>query len=301
MKRTLSFSGGLTSGFMLKRALEQFPNYRSEFITLFENTGKERKETLDFVHEVETKWEVPIIWLEYISVPASQIPAGIFPTKRRNENLSKAVDASENAHWFKIVDYERAARKSEPFDSFLSQSSALPNATGRGCSAQLKIRTGMRYLFSLGIHEFEANIGIRSDESHRAIEIQATCESFLHPQFPLIDAGITIAEVENFWKLNDFTLNLKNYEGNCDLCFLKAKWKRMRLMKDNPGMADWWIEKEKHFEEAHPNKRGRSGFRLGETYEGILSLANYPEMNFDESEQDVACSCAEKGFEKEIL
>ena len=30
---------------------------------LFCNTGKEYDETLDFVNEVETRWNVPVTWL----------------------------------------------------------------------------------------------------------------------------------------------------------------------------------------------------------------------------------------------
>lgn len=149
VKGVLLFSGGRTSGMMLRRMLDAYPNYRNEYLTIFCNTGKEMPETLDFVHEVETRWSVPIVWVEYARKLASEIPAGIFPTPRRNANLARAAANSETTHWYKIVTHETASRKGEPFNELLEWMAALPNVVSRGCSMQLKIRTAMRYLLSL--------------------------------------------------------------------------------------------------------------------------------------------------------
>lgn len=299
MKKILNFSGGLTSGYMLWLEIQKNKNFRNEFIVAFENTGKERDETLDFVHAVEMNWEIPIVWLEYCRYPASLIPSDIFPTERRITNHKKLQAARKATHWFNIVDYQSADRTGSPFDDFLSISSALPTAVGRGCSAQLKIRTCIRYCFSIGLHDFDSYIGIRNDESHRAIQIKATCENFLHPKFPLIDNNIIKSDVENFWLKQPFTLQLKNYEGNCDLCFLKSDWKRRAIMRAAPQRAYWWIKKEKDF-----TKQARVGtkitFRNNETYEDVLADALQPELDLRFlNNEDIPCSCAERGFEKE--
>lgn len=267
-------------------------------ITVFCNTGKERLETLDFVHEVETRWGVPIVWLEYHRVPAEQIPSGVFPTSRRNLNLEKSKSKGETTHWFKQVDYLKASRNGEPFDEMLSWSSALPNVTSRICSTQLKLRTAMRFLFSNGVKEYGPHIGIRKDESHRATEILASCDSFEYPTFPLVEMGISESHVMDFWRKNDFDLRLQSYEGNCDLCFLKAKWKRMRLMIENPGMAEWWKNWEKNKITDTPN--GRT-FRLGETYSDVeqQALNENSQQQFcfvSQKDQDIPCSCAERAF-----
>jgi hypothetical protein len=241
--KILSFSGGRTSGFMLHREIERNKNFRKEFIVIFCNTGKERNETLNFVNEVQNRWHIPIVWLEYCRVKASTIFPEIFPTKLRQENHIKIGD--NTTHWFKIVDFKTASCDGTPFNDLLNWLSALPNVQGRSCSAQLKIRTAIRYCFSIGLKEFDDYIGIRNDEAHRAIQIRATCEKFLHPIFPLIEDKIIVSDVMQFWKHNDFDLRLKDYEGNCDLCFLKAKWKLRRLIKQNPERAIWWINKER--------------------------------------------------------
>ena len=271
-----------------------------EFIVIFCNTGKERNETLDFVHEVETKWNVKIVWLEYDRILASKIPSDIFPTKLRNKNLKKSADAGEETHWFKIVDYESASRKGEPFDKLLNWMSSLPNVVSRGCSMQLKIRTAMRYLFSTGLKQYESFIGIRHDEKHRAIQILGNCDKFEHPKFPLCEQEIDEAKVLEFWKINAFDLKLRSYEGNCDLCFLKAKWKRILLVRENPDMVNWWKAWEAKKSAGGEVRNGRF-FRLGEPYEKIEELAHEKtlfDLVVDTTEKDIPCSCAEKAFEK---
>lgn len=292
------FSGGRTSGLMARLLMDKYPDYSTRFITVFCNTGKEKSQTLDFVHDVETKWEIPIVWLEYTRVPATIIPAGIFPTPRRNQLLAKSAAAGETVHWFKQVDYATANREGKPFDELLEVMSVLPNVTSRNCSAQLKIRTGMRYLFSIGVKEYASVIGIRKDEENRATQILAQCDSFDHPQFPLCDWGIDVQRVNDFWKHNDFDLQLESYEGNCDLCFLKAKWKRIKIIREHPETVGWWKGWEAK-KAAIPDINNGKFFRLGESYAELEQLAlapQQPEFCWT-TDTDIPCSCAERGFE----
>ena len=62
----ISFSGGRTSAFMLYKVLEAHNGKLPEdAVVCFANTGKEDEATLKFVHDCETHWNVPIVWLEY--------------------------------------------------------------------------------------------------------------------------------------------------------------------------------------------------------------------------------------------
>lgn len=298
VKPVVLFSGGRTSGFMLKRLLEIYPNFREDFLVCFGNTGKEMPETLDFVHEVETRWKVEVVWLEYARVLASQIPAGIFPTDRRNQNLATATQSGETAHWFKVVNYETASRDGKPFDEMLEWASVLPNQGARMCSVQLKIRTVMRYLFSLGLKEYAPIIGIRKDEENRVLEILASADNFEHCQFPLVDFGVTEAEVLNFWNGNYFDLQIEGYLGNCDLCFLKATHKRVRIAKERPVLLGWW----KHWETVKALTCDGDGkfFRKGQPYSKIEQMANESGLlELPANDVDIPCSCAERGFKKD--
>ena len=64
--RTINFSGGRSSGFMLHNILQAYDGKLPEnCCVVFTNTGKEREETLVFVDRCSKEWEVPIVWLEY--------------------------------------------------------------------------------------------------------------------------------------------------------------------------------------------------------------------------------------------
>jgi len=52
------------------------------------------------------------------------------------------------------------------------------------------------------------------------------------------------SDVQAFWQAQPFDLGLHSADGNCDLCFLKKRQSRARLIRRNPSSADWWIEQE---------------------------------------------------------
>lgn len=65
----IGFSGGCTSGYMLYHILEAHGGHLPEGVHVtFQNTGKERDETLDFIHEHQRHWNVPITFLEFDGV-----------------------------------------------------------------------------------------------------------------------------------------------------------------------------------------------------------------------------------------
>src|SRR4051812_42051434 len=101
MHKAASISGGRTSGMMLRNLMDD----GVDVSPMFCNTGKERDETLDFVHEIEVKWGIPIVWLEYTRVPASSLDPAVYPFKRSQATIRQQSDKGETAHWFKIVNY----------------------------------------------------------------------------------------------------------------------------------------------------------------------------------------------------
>ena len=50
--------------------------------------------------------------------------------------------------------------------------------------------------------------------------------------------------VRRWWNKQSFDLELKDYEGNCDLCFKKSERKRLTLIKENPFISKWWLDME---------------------------------------------------------
>ena len=203
-----SFSGGRSSAMMITQM------DLSDATVIFCNTGKEMPETLDFVRDCEVRWGVPITWLEYKS-------------KREYE----------------VVSYESASRNGEPFDSLISDKNYLPNMVARFCTSELKVLTIERYLKDQGISDWETAVGIRADEPRRVAKMRQK-EGYLTP---LADKGITSNDVIEFWRGQEFNLNLpaSGFYSNCDLCFLKGYGIKQSLVNENPSLANWWADQEK--------------------------------------------------------
>jgi 3'-phosphoadenosine 5'-phosphosulfate sulfotransferase (PAPS reductase)/FAD synthetase len=228
----ISFSGGRTSAYMLAKILETSrmldePDWRlpPDVHVLFANTGKERPETLDFIHECEMRWNVPVVWLEYHQWGEYGTSGG-----------------------FEVTNYAGASRQGDPFDELIWKRKRLPNPIMRFCTQELKIRPMRDYMRSLGYDHWTNVVGLRADEPRRVANMRAADQKRSERwdiALPLADAGLTLADVDAFWREQPFDLRLKPHEGNCDLCFLKALGKKRQIVRDHPGLAVWWMEKER--------------------------------------------------------
>ena len=181
-------------------------------IFLYANTGKEVQETLDFINKCDTEFGFNVVWLEAVIGP-------------------KGVGSK-----FKIVDYNTAkvnTDKDSPFNDLVKKFD-IPNPAKKGhCTRDLKLVPMNKYLKSIGVNDYLEAVGIRSDESHRA--------SNPNKYYPLVKYNIDEKTVRDFWSRQKFDLELKDYQGNCDLCFKKSKRKRLTIMRENPSWADDWI------------------------------------------------------------
>lgn len=243
----ISFSGGRTSGLMLRRCLDA--GLDADVHVLFANTGKERSETLDFIHEIETRWRVPITWVEREPCTCT-IEDGA-----KLEHEPECPIVREDAPGYRRVTYETASRDGSPFDALVRERNFLPNPVTRFCTQELKIRVMKKWMLARGYEHWTNVIGLRADEPRRVSRIRSSSEKDVWDvALPLAEAGITVADVDAFWKAQPFDLRLRKWEGNCDLCFLKGRAKRTRILRDSPELAAWWIQQE-HRELRDPPKR----------------------------------------------
>ena len=241
-----TFSGGRTSAFMSQYIVNssKYDNYDKLFI--FANTGKERQETLDFINECDTQWNLNIIWLE----------AKIDETK--------GVGTSYN-----IVDYKTADRTGVVFETMLKKY-PMPNAFASNCTRELKLKPIEKYVKDLGYKNYTTALGIRYDERHRK-SLKAKENKIIYPLCDDIKVDSTF--IRKWWDSQCFDLQLKDYEGNCDLCFKKSVRKRMTLIKENKDIAKWWIDMEsKYGDEVVP----RFDLRSNLSVEEIVKKAQKP-------------------------
>ena len=92
-------------------------------------------------------------------------------------------------------------------------------------------------------------MGLRADEPRRVARLGNIRERW-EAIAPLATAGVTKAAVMQFWQTQPFDLRLPSIDGktplgNCDMCFLKSAATIQGIMRDQPHLADWWIEQER--------------------------------------------------------
>ena len=210
------FSGGRTSAFLSKFMKEHL--FYNNCIFIFMNTGKEREETLQFANKCDKEFNLNLVYLEALV------------------NNEKGKGTS-----YKIVDFKTASRNGEPFEAMLKKY-PLPNNMASNCTRELKQRPIDAYLRD-NYKDFNIIkvVGIRADEAHRK-SVNAEAEKLIYPLCDEIKVDSKF--IRNWWQNQSFDLELKDYEGNCDLCFKKSLKKRLTIIKENPESAKWWLEME---------------------------------------------------------
>ena len=221
------FSGGRTSGYMLHQLLEANGGMPEGCHVVFQNTGKEREETLEFIEQCSQRWCVPVTWLEWDGFIEGR--------------------AQAYCHYRRVT-FETAARQGEPFARMTAAMRMLPNPVARLCTINLKMRTSSAYMRALGLTEWDSVVGIRADEPRRVARMSDPKRDNTNgvPVLPLARANVSKADVLAFWQRQPFDLQLdaQGDFGNCDLCYLKARHKIVRALIAEPERADWWIEQE---------------------------------------------------------
>lgn len=305
----ISFSGGRTSGLMLYRILEAHGGtLPADVRVAFANTGKERPETLRFVHECETRWGVPIHWIEWRATPRRAEGTASLAAWIAANDPDRRMVAPEG---FERVGFNSASRGGEPFEALIAMKQRLPNWQERWCTEFLKVAplTALIESFGWKAGEYQEVIGLRADEGHRILKSLANAkfrwdrklkkEVPREPprlvRHPLSKVGITSGDVLRFWlgpsgrmeaeqTPQGFDLGLQPHEGNCDLCFMKGRGLRKRLIRDVPGVAEWWNRQE--------TERGQFFDRRDRVQDLINEVRRTPDL-FDtidlDDEHDAEC------------
>ena len=209
----VSFSGGRTSAYMAYKIhhSEEFKNVQKVYV--FANTGKEREETLEFVHRCDQAWNLGMFWIE----------ADINPEK------------GVGVH-FSLVDFESANRTGKPFEDSIRKY-GIPSQHNPHCSHYLKVTPIEKFAKHL-FKGHQMAIGFRMDEVQRVNPKTAQKRNLI---FPLIDIWPTWnIQVRKFWEAQPFDLQLKDYQGNCDLCWKKSRRNRLTILNENPAIGEQW-------------------------------------------------------------
>jgi 3'-phosphoadenosine 5'-phosphosulfate sulfotransferase (PAPS reductase)/FAD synthetase len=229
----------------------------------FANTGKEREETLRFVHECATRWGVRVRWLEFVT------------------DLRKPGASGR----FEEVGFNSASRNGEPLSRLISRKKAIfSTLRGRWCTQYCKVYTLQDFMAAQGYDpgQYVEVIGFRADERDRVIELPLKpLNEGRRFAFPLADAGVRKSDVLNWWAAQDFDLMLPLGSGNCDHCPFVSDKSRIARARLNPEGLDWW--------DAHERERK---FAFGRMSIADLrrTVKESPVLPMDEIEADAADS-----------
>lgn len=256
----VAFSGGRTSAYMLHQIVQAHGGaLPDDVVAAFANTGKERPETLRFVHECGDRWGVRIHWVEWRTGKPG----------------------------FEEVGFNSASRTGEPFAALIAKKKRLPNWQERWCTGFLKVETMFKLMRSLGHPDgtYTEAIGLRDDEGHRILKgLEKAEKNGRRVVYPLAKAKVRKADVMAFWAAQPFDLGLLPHQGNCDLCFLKGRGLKKALIRENPAVAGWWAE-----QEAMGQRFDRRDSIAGLAAEALNDLFAAP---LDGDEYDVECGDA---------
>lgn len=224
-------SGGRTSALMHVLSLAANRGnglYRG----VYANTGKEHERTLVFLKRLQEATEAPLTWVEFR--PPERL--GMAPKHSRTEEVT----------------FETAARAGQPFEDFLETLAAYrreakdadpiaPHAIMRVCTAYMKVRTQARWSIQQVGAQYTSSVGLRFDEPRRVKRLLSQATANVAYACPLSDAGITKADVLAFWSAQTFDLDIPEYLGNCNKCFLKDEADIAQSYYEEPEDGDWWL------------------------------------------------------------
>lgn len=276
----VSASGGRTSMMMMKLLNDKYGDTKN-ILNVFANTGAEDERTLEFVNRCQEEWGIPIVWVE--------------------------ADVKEHGTGtkHKIVSYETASRRGEPFHDVCAKY-GLPNPAYNHCNREMKLAPihsiAEEYFQSdKRFGNYETAIGIRLDEIDRMILDRKKMNII----YPLIsDFRITKPQVFEFWNGQSFNLEAPEHFGNCVTCFKKSDRKLATVGREREGAFDLFIDLEKKYGHINAPDKNRLMYRYNRSVNEIARLAfdgtiqsfvehnsaNYNlEFNFD-LDEDVSCS-----------
>lgn len=256
MKNLLvSASGGRTSMMMMKLLNDKYSDTKN-ILNIFANTGAEDERTLDFVDRCSKEWGIPIVWVE------------------------ADVQEKGTGTKHKIVSFETASRKGEPFYDVCAKY-GLPNPAYNHCNREMKLAPihsyAMEYFKSkIKFENYQTAIGIRVDEIDRMI-IDREKFNFIYPL--ISDFRLTKAHVFEFWESQCFDLQVPEHFGNCVTCFKKSDRKLATVGREREGAFDLFVDLESKFGHINAPEKNRLMYRYNRSANEIARLA------FDETIQ----------------
>lgn len=222
---------GETSAFMTEWCLKNLSE-EYDMVVCMANTGEENEKSLEFAKKCEDYFGWDIVWLECVTNPV------------HGEGVSH-----------KIVNFESASRKGEPFEAMIAKH-GIPNKKFPHCNRELKLCTIQSYLRSIGWADYYTAVGVRIDEPGRLNWKSAAENKIIYPLATHIRK--TKVDINIYWSLMPFRLELTGWEGNCKWCWKKSLRKLLTIAKNHPEHYDFPKRMEEKYGNYVPETRSQN-------------------------------------------
>lgn len=210
MKKVVSFSGGRTSAYLCALMIEKFGRENVDFI--FMDTGFEHPDTYDFVKQVDACFGLNLICLR-----------GDF-----SRPLGDGVG-------FSVVDINQCKQDFVPFKNMMSKY-GVPYIGGMFCTDRMKLQPFKKYCNDkYGKGNYETWLGIRADEPKRLTKKDGI-------RYLAEISDFEKQDVLDWWKKQQFDLQIDEWLGNCVFCPKKSNLKLAAAQRDVPEIYLKWLE-----------------------------------------------------------
>ncbi len=266
----VTISGGRSSAMMARhiQTSEKYKNFEKIFV--FCNTGMERPETIDFLKKIESIWKIPLIKIE-----------GIY-----SQEMGKGVG-------YRIVEWNDLNMNATPFSEAIKHKNkgkyeGLPNSEAPYCSDMMKTIPSKKLCDDIfGVNNYIKAIGFRKEDMPKRISWAEILEDKKRI-FPLITdfyAPISQRDLNNYFDLQPFKLELHSKLGNCELCWKKSDKNLIEAIKYGTRFIDWF--------KTHELMYHNTSFRERKSINDLVRLSQYPqtlEMDFETIEDNCICN-----------
>lgn len=246
-KMLVTFSGGRTSAYMCWWLINN-KSKEYDFTFVYANTSREHPNTLRFINDCDTYFNLNLIWLE-----------------------ADIKDGKNVGTEYKITNYKDCKKDGEIYEDMIKKY-GLPNKSYPHCTRELKLRPIDKYSKELGITK--RAIGIRADEAKRVAKNFEDKEIY----YPLLfDNPVDKKDIIWWWSKRTFDLEITEELGNCVTCWKKSDRKLMTIAKNNPKEFDFDLKMDLKYGKFTPKgqrvEEKRCSFRNYQNTEDILNRA----------------------------
>lgn len=262
-------SGGRSSAMMAHHIYNSDLYKKYHIIFIFCNTSQEKPATINFLLKMVYHWSLPLVFLEGVYSDAQGVGVKSRVVSVRDLKMDGSIFSNA------IAQVNKYANK------------GVPNQAIPYCSDYLKSRVAHDYCRQyFGTSKYTKAIGYRLEDMPRRITLAELREDKkrIAPLLTDFEKPIGNIELNYFFSLQKFKLNLHSKFGNCQLCFKKST----KLLVESIQLGSTMIEWTKDMEVKYGNRFYRNNLSITDLIE--LADSGHQLDLFQENSDGCVCN-----------